>query len=342
MIRSLIPASVPLAFTAGLLAACATPLPPPAAPMEPALIAAPEVMTELPEPPLAAGTIPAEEIIADTPEEARAEPESLLPEPASLKPDPPAAPVTPREAARILAEANSGARQRAAPGIFEQATLLYAWEPGAIYELQTSPDFVSTLLLEPGEVLIDIAAADTARWSVSNTLSGDRAILIVKPSAARLKTNIVLVTDRRAYLIEAVSAAGEIYTAQAAWTYPAAPAPPPEPEPAPEPEPPPRPLHEDYVLKAPRRGLPAWMPEKVWDDGRRTWVQFPEGIAASDMPPIFMRTGEGLELVNYRIDGRRYEIDRIFAVAELRLGYRRPVVVTIERRAPKPAGEGAR
>ena len=332
---------IPAALAAGLLTACATPPPPPAIIIEPPFAEASEGFADLPEPPLPTEPVRAEEPPAFIPEEPSTEAPSLAPEPASLKPER-AEPVTPREAARILAEANSSARQRAAPGAFSEATLLYAWEPGAIYELQTSPDFISTLLLEPGEVLIDIAAADTARWSVSNTLSGDRALLIVKPSAPKLKTNIVLVTDRRAYLIEAVSAAGEVYTAQAAWTYPAPPAPPPVPEPAPKPEPPPRPLHEDYVLKAPRKGPPPWMPEKVWDDGRRTWVQFPENIAASDMPPLLIRTPEGLELVNYRIHGRRYEVDRIFTEAELRLGRKKPVVVTIVRSPPRRSGEGGR
>lgn len=327
-------------LAAGLLTACATP-PPPAVSIEPALTEVSEALSDLPEPPLPSEPVPAAEIPAPGPEAPSTEEPSLAPGPAGPKPER-AEPVTPREAARILAEANSGARQRAAPGAFSEATLLYAWEPGAIYELQTSPDFVSTLLLEPGEVLIDIAAADTARWSVSNTLSGDRALLIVKPSAPKLKTNIVLVTDRRAYLIEAVSAAGEVYTAQAAWTYPAPPAPPPVPDPEPTPEPPPRPLHEDYVLKAPRKGPPPWMPEKVWDDGRRTFVQFPEDIAASDMPPLLIRTPEGLELVNYRIHGRRYEVDRIFTEAELRLGRKKPVVVTILRRPPRETGEGGR
>lgn len=327
------------ALAAVFLAACATP-PPLAVSIEPPPTEASESFAGLPEPPPPAEPALLAGISAISPEAPYTEEPPETPEPASLKPQRPAEPVTPREAVKILAEANNGARQRAAPGAFTEATLLYAWEPGAIYELQTSPDFVSTLLLEPGEVLIDIAAADTARWSVSNTLSGDRALLIVKPSAPKLKTNIVLVTDRRAYLIEAVSAAGEVYTAQAAWTYPAPPAPPPAPEPAPVPEPPPRQLHEDYVLKAPRKGPPPWMPEKVWDDGRRTYVQFPEDIAASDMPPLFIRTPEGLELVNYRIDGRRYEVDRIFTEAELRLGRKKPVVVTIQRRPPRKTGEG--
>ncbi len=318
-------------IAASLLVACASAPPLVAAPTEPPFLETAEFTPEaLAEPEPAAETIPDPQTEDPAPELAAS------PEPASAKPERPAVPVSPRTAAKTLADANSGARQRAAPGTFEDATLLYAYEPGAIYELQTSPDFVSTLMLEPGEVLIDIAAADTARWSVSNTVSANRTILIVKPSAPRLKTNIVLVTDRRAYLIEAVSAAGDVYTAQAAWTYPKHPEPP-APEPRPEPEP--RPVHEDYVLKAPRKGPPAWMPTRVWDDGLKTYVQFPKDIAASEMPPLFIRTAEGLELVNYRTQGTLYEIDRIFDAAELRLGRKKPVVVSILRQAPKGSGD---
>lgn len=146
----------------------------------------------------------------------------------------------------------------------------------------------------------------------------------------------MLVTDRRAYLIEAVSAAGEVYTAQAAWTYPQAAGETPAGRTSDTKA---RQIHEDYVLKAPRKGPPAWMPEKVWDDGLKTYVQFPDDIAASDMPPLFIRSPEGLELVNYRVQDERYEIDRIFSEAELRLGNRKPVIVSIHRKAPKSGGE---
>lgn len=322
--RPLIPSFLPAVLAATFLAACASAPPPGAVPADPPFAGTP-LSLEAPEP------------AADIIEPVAALPDIPAPlKPASLKPDRAPEPVTARTAARSLAEANSGARQRAAPGTFEDATLLYAYEPGAIYELQTSPDFVSTLLLEPGEVLIDIAAADTARWSVSNTVSASQTILIVKPSAARLRTNIVLVTDRRAYLIEAVSAAGEVYTAQAAWTYPQAAGETPAGRTSDTKA---RQIHEDYVLKAPRKGPPAWMPEKVWDDGLKTYVQFPDDIAASDMPPLFIRSPEGLELVNYRVQDERYEIDRIFSEAELRLGNRKPVIVSIHRKAPKSGGE---
>jgi len=238
-------------------------------------------------------------------------------------------PPTPQQA---LAAANRAARQTPAAAEFVDATLFYAYEPGALYELHTTPAFISTILLEPGETLIDIAAGDTTRWMVSNTVSGagedSRTLVMVKPQATGLRTNIVLVTNRRAYLIEAVSATGDGYAAQVAWRYPA----PPAPLVIAEADLVPRAINEAYRIRPPRTGAPPWTPVRVFDDGFRTWIEFPADIAASDMPPLFVRTGEGAELVNYRVQGARYIVDRVFDVAELRLGRADPVVVRIERR----------
>lgn len=240
-------------------------------------------------------------------------------------------PPTPQQA---LAAANRAARQTPAAAEFVDATLFYAYEPGALYELHTTPAFISTILLEPGETLIDIAAGDTTRWMVSNTVAGSgedsRTLVMVKPQATGLRTNIVLVTNRRAYLIEAVSAAGDGYAAQVAWRYPV----PPAPTGVEEPDPVPRAINDAYRIRPPRTGAPPWTPVRVFDDGLRTWIEFPADIAASDMPPLFVRTGEGAELVNYRVQGARYIVDRVFDVAELRLGRADPVVVRIERRRP--------
>jgi len=251
-----------------------------------------------------------------------------MPEPASLKPERVTAPV------QSLADVNRAARQGAADAAHEDAALVYAYAPGALYELQTAPGYISTILLEPGETVVDIAAGDTGRWMVSQTLTGtgesERTLIIVKPLAAKLKTNIVLATDRRAYLIEAVSVAGDTYTAQVAWSYP----PPPSPAPAPPPPPPPPPpvLNYGYDITPPWRRAPVWTPVSVWDDGSKTWIVFSPGVAAADMPPLFVRTGEGLELVNYRADGQAYVVDRVFDRAELRLGRKKPVVVRIDRK----------
>jgi len=231
-------------------------------------------------------------------------------------------------AAQIWVDANGAARQRPDGDGFQSARYVYTYAPGAIYELYANPNFVSTIMLEEGETIQDVAAGDTSRWQVSETVmegaEGQRPILIVKPSAANLRTNIVLVTDRRTYLVEAVSHAGEAYSAQIAWCYPASSADAPFAAAAGV-------LNFDYRMRTVRGVRPVWLPVRVFDDGRRTWIEFSEGTVASDLPPLFIITPEGAEVTNYRIDGRRYMVDRVFDAAELRLGVRAPVVVRIER-----------
>jgi type IV secretion system protein VirB9 len=55
-------------------------------------------------------------------------------------------------------------------------------------------------------------------------------------------------------------------------------------------------------------------------------------------------TGEGgrPELVNYRVRGRYYVVDRLFAAAELRLGERRQQVVRIVREDKRSGRSGRR
>lgn len=230
-----------------------------------------------------------------------------------------------------LAAANIAARQRPTRDGFVQARHIYAYEPGALYEVYAHPSYVSTILLEPGETLIDIAAGDTARWLVtqaeSETAEDPRTVVLVKPNASGLRTNIVLITDRRTYLIEAVAQSGAAYSAQIAWSYPA--------NAATVAAAPIDSINLNYRVRTTRGSRPAWLPTRVFDDGRRTWIEFSPDIDASDLPPLFAITGEGAELVNYRTQqgpsGQRYMIDRILDVAELRLGTRSPIIVRIER-----------
>lgn len=229
---------------------------------------------------------------------------------------------------QALAAANGAARQRPRSSGFVAARHVYVYAPGALYELYTNPSFVSTILLEPGETLNDIAAGDTARWMVTETTAetetDGRTVVLVKPQANALRTNIVLITDRRTYLIEAISQTGEAYSAQVAWSYP-------DDGPAATASASVDRLNFDYRVHAVRGPTPRWTPTRVFDDGRRTWIEFSPDIVAADMPPLFVITPEGAELVNYRVQGTRYVVDRVFDVAELRLGTRKPVVVRMER-----------
>lgn len=232
-----------------------------------------------------------------------------------------------------LAAANTAARQRPTRDSFNAARQIYNYEPGALYELYTNPNYVSTILLEPGETLNSIAAGDTSRWMVTQAeaeTEGDgRTIVLVKPQVTGLRTNIVLITDRRTYLVEAISQAGSAYAAQVAWSYPRSVV-------SSSGVPSIDRLNFAYRIRTVRGRTPIWTPTRVFDDGRRTWIEFTPGVAAADMPPVFVVTGEGAELVNYRVQGQRYMIDRVFDRAELRLGARAPIIVRIDRTGAHP------
>lgn len=236
-------------------------------------------------------------------------------------------------AEEILAMANAAARQGPRSGAFVAARQIYAYETGGLYQLQANPSFVSTIFLEPGEAINAIAAGDTTRWMVTEAESESdvepRAIVLVKPQGAGLRTNVVIVTDRRTYVVEALSRSGENYTAQLAWTYPGPAMSGPGVLGA---------LNFNYRVRTVRGRTPAWSPVRVFDDGAKTWIEFGASVAAADLPPLFVLTGEGAELVNYRVQGQRYVVDRIFDRAELRLGVRTQTIVRVERTGPASGG----
>jgi P-type conjugative transfer protein TrbG len=244
-----------------------------------------------------------------------------------------------------LDHANSEARDGPASGVFVNSALYHAFEPGRLYAIHTSPRFLTTIALRPGEKLISKAAGDTVRWVLGETEAGAgeavQVIVFVKPMRAGLRTNIVLTTDQRTYLIDAVSTAAGAYTSVLSWTYPqedaqaraaaarasgvgeavtVAPAVPVER------------LDFRYAVRRTKGRDPAWRPVRVFDDGAKTYIEFPPDLAVREAPPLFV-LGEGdvAQLVNYRLLGRYIVVDRLIDRAELRLGDKKPVVVRITR-----------
>jgi type IV secretion system protein VirB9 len=215
---------------------------------------------------------------------------------------------------------------------------VYPWSEGALYQLYTAPEQISDIALQPGENLLSVAAGDTARWIIGDTASGSgpsrRSHILVKPVAPGLRTNLVIATDRRIYHVEAASTA-RTAMATISWTYPeetlaivrsssASPS---------APVPPPaialENLNFGYRIEGDNA---AWRPVRAFDDGHQTFIEFPPAIGDGEAPPLFLIDAGGkTELVNYRVKGRFYVVDRLFAAAELRLGDKHQQVVRIVR-----------
>jgi len=88
-------------------------------------------------------------------------------------------------------------------------------------------------------------------------------------------------------------------------------------------------LHFNYSVTG---DTPSWRPLRAFDDGRQTFVEFPVSLAVDEAPPLFLVDAKGnASLVNYRVKGRFYVVDRLFDAAELRLGLKHQEVVRITR-----------
>jgi type IV secretion system protein TrbG len=272
-----------------------------------------------------------------------------LPLPGQLKPRPQRgareAAVQPNE---TIASANAAARIEPSKGGYINAIQVYPFTQGALYRLYAAPEKVSTVELEAGEELIDVSSGDTVRWVIGDTLSGDghgskRVHILIKPTAADLSTNLVILTDRRTYHLELVSTK-DTYMASVSWTYPGdslialhkmnGPIAADEWRNDPRTVPP-ESLHFRYRIDG---DTPPWRPLRAFDDGRKVFIEMPPGLAQGEAPPLFVAGADGQpELVNYRLQGSYYIVDRLFAVAELRLGEAPQRVVRIIRTDARPA-----
>lgn len=248
---------------------------------------------------------------------------------------------------QAVSYANQNAIVKPTSENYLNAIQLYPYTPGSLYQVYASPSQVTDIALQRGEVLTSVSAGDTERWTVGDTVSGsganEQVHILVKPMAAKLSTNAVITTTKRTYYLDLKSFA-DTYMAAVSWRYPheaikqikkvvpnkarvtkasfkRA-----------DLDMKPETLRFDYVIKG---DSPNWRPTRVFDDGKKVFIQFPKSLAVSEAPPLFVtdRKGKKSQLVNYRVNGEYYVVDRLFDFAELRLGEKKQQVVRIERQS---------
>jgi P-type conjugative transfer protein TrbG len=231
--------------------------------------------------------------------------------------------------ANIISEANKKASYEPKRQQFINAGMMFDWEPNRIYQVYTEPGRITDIALEPGEKLTSIAGGDTQRWSISESQSGGEDMptkhIFVKPQQEEISSNLVLTTDRRVYHIELHARAGVPYQAVVSWNFP-------------------RSLllswsngsasSKNQKQLTPMSGLahqqfnfnyhfvtrekPKWMPRRVFDDGHKTYIEFPASMQDTEAPALWgLSRAKEPEVINYRRYKNFYIIDHLIDLAEI-------------------------
>ena len=237
-----------------------------------------------------------------------------------------------------------------------RSVINYRYHPGTVYQVDTQPGFLTALVLEPGEQVIARASGDTERWLVEETAVGSgphhQVTIIIKPTTAPLVTNMLVTTDRRMYQIEMLANNGPdaAYQSLIAWRYgqnaiiPGIDWPGAGGTQRADRGGEPRGNEADLVLASDlseldfdfkimpvqSRRAPRWTPQQVFHDGAKTYIKFPAHALQLEAPPLFLRVGKEDQLVNYRVIGETYVVDRVFDTAVLKVGKAKADQVVIE------------
>lgn len=202
-----------------------------------------------------------------------------------------------------------------------------------------SPLQVCDIELQAAEVVHDVLVGDTVRWKVEPATSGSAAgqsvHLIVKPSESGLDTSMVVTTSRRTYHIKLKSHPSS-YMARVGFEY-----------------------QEDVALRLDEinarmqantiagAGVPAenldfgfrlegsarWKPTRIYTDGTKTYIQFPNALSGGDAPVLFVISGGQNRIVNYRLNDTMMVVDYLIDHAVLVSGVgRQQQKITIRRR----------
>jgi len=208
---------------------------------------------------------------------------------------------------------------------------------------------VTDIELQPGETITQINVGDATRWSIESAKSGSGADqvehLIVKPRDIGLSTSLVVTTDRRTYHLLLVSSEGE-FMHDVTFLYSSdspslSPTPVAQSVPTSTPpvvsDPPKRKSRGDgkqtkLVAKDPAAdnadesyavsGKAEWKPVSVYSKDGKTYLEMPASVRHKEAPVLFEEKKASWfhhdkVLVNYRVHGRWYVVDRVLDKATL-------------------------
>jgi P-type conjugative transfer protein TrbG len=215
---------------------------------------------------------------------------------------------------------------------------LYPYNQGPPPALDCEPLRTSDIQLQPGETITDVAIGDSERWMATPASSGDPQDpvphLAVKPQAPAIQTNLTIYTTKHIYHL-LLRSRGSNAVQEVEFYYPddlttamknadsaakaqqnAAADPPADDsgnvikvanvDPA----------QLNFAYTVGGANVP-WKPIRAFDDGSRVYIQMPPAMKSSEAPALLVNAGSGTQMVNYRVKGNYYVVDRLVTDAIL-------------------------
>lgn len=224
-----------------------------------------------------------------------------------------------------------------APNLEGEGFIVLAYSQSQQPVIKVIPYQETVISLEPGEKFTNVSSGDPNKWdyivAVSGTGSEAQQQVLIKPHLPNIATNLVITTDRRMYNLRFVSMASGTPTRNVRFWYPE------------------KMMTEvnsitakeassgvidtqsvvnvdhlnfNYSMSVQGGGFfspaPAWKPIQIFDDGTHTFIQFPQGVAQTNLPALWVMENGQQALVNYRTKFPYFVVDKIFKQAVLAIG----------------------
>jgi type IV secretion system protein VirB9 len=254
----------------------------------------------------------------------------------------------PSTGAQAVKESLSAALQ--IPMRYVNGVMYYAYDDSFEYEIHTQPYRTTDLMLEPGEQVLEMPYLSEEKvWEIGAGVSRqngqDVQHFFLKPAYRDQTTSMIIITDRRVYhlLLKSFS---DRYMVMVRWEYP-----------------PTMPFHVksdamdarrvnsaindtigvspeflsfDYKMRYSIFKKPLWLPQRVYDDGAKTYIQMDERMLHAVSPVMFNRRNER---INYRVLKNLIIIDELIEKVTLRRGRQKVVITKKYYQPPKEIKE---
>jgi type IV secretion system protein VirB9 len=225
------------------------------------------------------------------------------------------------------------------PSEYSRAAMVYDYNRDWVYEVYAQPLRVCDIRLEPGEKAAEAPfVSDSERWMLGAGVSYENGVAVqhiyVKPVERGLEASLIINTDKRTYHL-ILKSFTDIFMPMVRWRYPSAGLPENYAAPAggnaesagrpgtaaaaaeTDAGVDPRFLSFNYRVVYGLFNKPKWLPKLVYDDGKKTYVTFPEDVLQSELPAVFENRSD---VVNYRVVRNIVIIDKLIEAVTVKMG----------------------